>query len=47
MTAKRYYRVIVDGKPINMLSLTGRTLAEAEEYCRGIFGDRLERIECL
>lgn len=43
----RLYRAIVDGRPITMLSLSGRTLAEAEAYCRDIFGDRLESIEAM
>lgn len=41
----RLYRAIVDGKAITMLSLSGLSPRQAEAYCRGIFGDRLEHFE--
>ncbi len=41
----RLYRAVVSGKPITMLSLSGMSPAQAEAYCRDIFGDRLESFE--
>lgn len=38
------YRAVVDGRPITMLSISGLTIDEARDYCRGIFGDRLESL---
>ena len=41
MTATKLYRATVDGKGVTMLALSGAPKADAEAYCRDIFGKRM------
>lgn len=43
--ATKLYRVTVDGKGVTMLALSGMSLAEAEAYCRDMFGERMTAIK--
>jgi len=39
------YRAVVDGRGVTMLSISGLPYPDAWQYCRDIFGDRLESLE--
>lgn len=44
-SATKLYRVTVDGKGVTMLALSGLEPDKAEEYCRGIFGNRMSSFQ--